>query len=110
MLCKVDEVIAIQVVNGKLYQRHFFVEVDQINLVYLSGMIREPTRRNLVSVSGDDRAIRIGFARLDRDRLFLDARRLAAFLGVPLVDQIEAKAVIASLASERGAFPEDRRA
>jgi hypothetical protein len=93
LLCKVDEIVAIQVVNDKLYCRHFFVEVDQINFAYLKD--REPKRRNLVTMSGDDRAIRIGIARLDREQLFHDARRLAAFLGVPLVDQIEAMAVLA---------------
>jgi len=79
-LCRIDDIIAVQVISGRI--RPEPKDLNQMNVVYVANTLGELQRRSLVAVCND------------LDRLLNDARRLGAFLGVPLVDQVQAMAVL----------------
>jgi hypothetical protein len=82
LACRFGDILAVQVVVDIVQGRQGSSPVYQVNLV-----LGDPARPRLNLVSKDDL-----YGRGAKD-LLCCGRRLAAFLGVPLVDQAEAKAV-----------------
>jgi hypothetical protein len=83
LACRIGDIIAVQAVAVTTYGRHGASTVYQVNLVRSDP---KQARINLASYGV--------LSRRDRKDVLCHGRRLAAFLGVPLVDQIETMAVL----------------